>query len=300
MQNLLKGPLLIIIAALLWAFDGVLRRSLYHLPPISIIFLEHLIGFLLLYPFVRGSFRTTKITKKECGLMGIIALFSGLLGTLFFTAALQATSFIPFSVVFLLQKLQPIFALLFAWIILKEKPNRAYLPWAILALIAAYFVTFPLGHVNLTTGNGTITAALLALGAAITWGGSTAFSKKVLATLPVLLVTGLRFFFTLVLSGILVIALGKWGTIATVGAKDLLMLLVIALSTGMIALLIYYKGLRNTPVRVATILELTFPLIAVFIDVFVYHTVLHPTQYIAALVLLFAMYQVTKKGNVTH
>ena len=46
------GPVLIIIAALLWAVDGVIRRNLYILPPITIIFLEHLIGLIILSPFV--------------------------------------------------------------------------------------------------------------------------------------------------------------------------------------------------------------------------------------------------------
>ena len=33
-----SGPFLIIIAAALWALDGITRRSLYHLAPIFIVF----------------------------------------------------------------------------------------------------------------------------------------------------------------------------------------------------------------------------------------------------------------------
>jgi drug/metabolite transporter (DMT)-like permease len=73
--------------------------------------------------------------------------------------------------------------------------------------------------------------------------------------------------------------------------------LIIALSTGMVALLIYYRGLKQTPVRVSTILELTFPFLAVIIDVVFYKTVLAPTQYLAALVLLFAMYKIAVLQN---
>lgn len=294
MQKFLAGPVFIIIAALLWAVDGILRRSLYHLPPISIIFLEHLIGFLILYPFAKAGLKNIKLTKKDFGIIAIVALFSGLLGTLLFTSALQAINFIPFSVVFLMQKLQPIFAILFAWILLREVPSKKYIPWALLALASAYFVTFPLGRVNLSSGDGTLVAALLALGAAVAWGGSTAFSKKILTTIPVATATALRFLFTLVFAGILVLILGKGSTVANTSPGDMLMLLIIALSSGMVALFIYYKGLKNTPVRVVTILELTFPLVAVFIDIFLYKTTLHLTQYISALMLLFAMYQVTK------
>src|SRR3989344_2210171 len=42
------GPLFIIIAALIWSFDGVLRRSLYSLPPAVIVFYEHILGAVIL------------------------------------------------------------------------------------------------------------------------------------------------------------------------------------------------------------------------------------------------------------
>jgi drug/metabolite transporter (DMT)-like permease len=68
----------------------------------------------------------------------------------------------------------------------------------------------------------------------------------------------------------------------------------IAFSTGMVALLIYYKGLSKTSVHVATILELTFPFIAIFIDRILYKTVLSPSQWIAAFLLVFAIYKIAK------
>ena len=45
MQKLKKiGPLFIIMTALLWSFDRLLRISLYSLPPAVIVFYEHLLG----------------------------------------------------------------------------------------------------------------------------------------------------------------------------------------------------------------------------------------------------------------
>ena len=114
-----KGPLLIIIAALLWALDGVLRRGLYTYPPVGIIFIEHLIGFAILLPFVFKHFKKTTLTGKDWGIMALVSLFSGLLGTLFFTDALLKSAFISFSVVFYYQKLQPLFAIGTAHIILE-------------------------------------------------------------------------------------------------------------------------------------------------------------------------------------
>lgn len=161
------GSILIITAALLWAVDGVIRRNLYSLPPITIIFFEHLIGLIILTPFVLKYVLKAKLTAREWWLIILIAVLSGLLGTLWFTTALLKVSFISFSVVFLLQKLQPIFAVSTASVFLKEKLDKRYMVWAILAIVSAYFVTFPNGYINLATGSGTIIAALYALGAAL-------------------------------------------------------------------------------------------------------------------------------------
>ena len=105
------GPIFIIIAALLWAFDGLIRQHLYTLPPIIIIFFEHLIGLIILFPFVYKKIFKTNFTKREYGLLILISILSGLLGTLWFTTALGKVHFISLSVVYLLQKLQPIFAI---------------------------------------------------------------------------------------------------------------------------------------------------------------------------------------------
>src|SRR6185503_3444263 len=166
LNNSLKnysGPIFILIAATLWAFDGLIRQHLYTLPPITIIFFEHLIGLIILSPFVFKYVLKTKLTPREWWLIVLIAILSGLLGTLWFTTALGKVHFITISVVFLLQKLQPIFAITTARIFLKEKLDSRYIKWAVLAIVAAYFVTFKNGYVNFATGEGTIIAALYAL-----------------------------------------------------------------------------------------------------------------------------------------
>ncbi len=291
------SSLLILSAATLWALDGVLRRSLYHLPAITIISIEHWVGAALIIAFCWKGLRGIKLTKTSLVLIAGVALFSGILGTLFFTQALLSTQFIPFSVVFLLQKLQPLFAITFGWIVLKEKLPKHFLPWAALALAAAYFVTFPLGIVNFNTGNGTTIAALFALGAALLWGSSTAFSRRLTLMHGAVNATALRFIATALFAPFFILGLGHADSLSSVTRMDIVVLLTIALSTGMVALFLYYKGLEKTPVRVATILELAFPLIAVIIDVVLYDSVLHTSQYIAAIVLLFAMIKVSNSAH---
>lgn len=288
------GPLLIIIAAILWAFDGVIRRYLYTLPPITIIFFEHLVGLIILTPFVWKSVVAEKIGKRELWLLLLVSVLSGLLGTLWFTTALLKVHFISFSVVFLLQKLQPVFAIVSARIFLKEKLDTRYTLWAVIAFIAAYFVTFPNGIVNLKTGEGVIIAALYALGAAFAWGTSTTFSKMVLTKVSHNVSTFYRFLFTLTLSLAAVVVLGYSGSLAKVTAVQFGLFGLIAVSTGMVALLIYYRGLARTPVHISTMLELTFPFIAIFIDMTLYHTTLTVLQLGAAFILTFAMYRIAR------
>ena len=293
-----NGPFLIIIAAILWALDGIIRRSLYVLPPITIVFFEHLIGLVILTPFLLKDLKGFKIKSKEFLAITLVSLLSSVLGTLWFTTALLKVNFISFSVVFLIQKLQPIFAIFFAKILLKEKTTKKYYIWAGLAVVAAFFVTFKNGAVNFKTGSGTIEAALYALGAAFAWGSSTAFSRYALINNKDKVVTGLRFAMGTVISLIFVYILNAQSSLVTINFSQALRFIVIALSTGMVGLLIYYKGLKKTEVKVSTILELTFPVLAIFIDMFLYKTFLSPTQLIAAAALFIYMYKVVQSTRV--
>lgn len=291
------GPVLIAIAAILWGVDGILRRSLYSVAPVAIVFYEHLIGALLLLPFLIRAWRTERLTKKEWQAIVLVSLLSGVLGTLFFTTALAKVNYIPFSVVFLLQKLQPVFTVAFAALVLRERVTKYYVGWAALALGAAYFVTFPGGRVNMGDGGGAVMAALFALLAAIAWASSTAFSRYTLLNHSHTFITGLRFVLTTLIALPFVFWLTQDHTLPALDSGQMLRLLAIAFSSGMVALWIYYRGLKTTSASVSTIVELLFPLTAVFIDYFLYDTVLAPSQYLASLVLLFAVYKVATVKN---
>ncbi len=293
-----SGPIFIAIAALLWGVDGILRRSLFTLPPTTIVFYEHLIGALLITPFFLPKLKTEHLTSKEWSSIIWVSFFASVLGTLLFTAALVQVQFIPFSVVFLLQKLQPVFATATGAIFLKETLSKSYFKWAGLAIIAAYFVTFKNGQVNFATGGGTSLAALMALGAAFAWATSTAFSRFSLLKHSHTLITGLRFWLAIPMAFAAVVIMGQQSSLSLVTSGQLIRLALIASSTGMVAMAIYYRGLKYTQVKVTTIIELLFPMVAVVIDIFLYKTVLAPTQYLAAIVLLFAAYRVSRLNTV--
>ena len=287
------GPLFIIIAALLWSLDGVLRRELYTLPPAIVVFYEHALGALVLIPFIGVWWKDLKkMSRNEWIAMIIVSVFSGALGTIFYTAALGKVNYIQYSVVVLLQQLQPIWAILAAAVILKEKISKNFVVWAALALVAAYIITFKDLRINLSSGNGTLIAGILALSAGFMWGTSTAFSKYVLNKVSFLTATALRFFLAPLFALGMVASNNQLGAMTSLSNGQWMSLGIIVLTSGLLALAIYYYGLKKTPARVTTICELTWPASAIFIDYVYFHNPLSPTQILGVVLLAIAMYKV--------
>lgn len=288
------GPILIVIAAMLWAIDGLLRRSLYGLPASSLIFFEHIIGFLLIAPFAFSTFRKAHFSKKEKQSLFFVSLLSWVIGTLFFTMALGAVGFIAFSVAILIQKLQPIFAIGVAIVLKHEKIPRLSYVFIVFALIAGYFVTFPDGVSQTPDGQKQILAALYALWAAAAWGSSTNISKYLLKNHHPEVITMLRFGITTSIIAVGLIAIPDWSsTFRLPNMMEWLYLIAIACSTWLVAMYIYYRGLKSTLVHVSAILELTWPIVAVIVDYFMYDTIFSMSQYIAMTILILSMYIVT-------
>src|SRR3989338_9890759 len=167
MQQLkLAASLFIIIAAILWALDGVvLRPNLYSLPVPTVVFVEYGLAFLVMVPFlIRELFQFKKLKAGDWGAFLWVAVFGGAFGTMFITKALFYVDFVNLSIVVLIQKLQPIFALILASLVLKERLPKKFWGWAALAVVATYFVTFAGLIPDFGTGDKTAFAALFALG----------------------------------------------------------------------------------------------------------------------------------------
>jgi drug/metabolite transporter (DMT)-like permease len=283
-------------AAILWSLDGLLRRALFDLPPSVIVFWEHLFGLIILIPLIIIGWKGfLKFSRKQWFALGAVAFLSGALGTIFYTGALGAVHFIPFSVVVLLQQLQPIFAITAAAILLKERISGRFIILAIFALIAAYFVSFPNLKVNFTTEGATLIAALLAIGAAASWGISTALSKYALNNTSTFHATAARFALTVFFALIVTFVLGKGGEIGNLTTSHLLYIVAITFSTGLVALFIYYFGLKRIPASRSTIIELVWPISAIFIGYIFLGESLTLTQWIGSIALVAIMLLVVRE-----
>ena len=291
------APLAVIFAALLWSLDGLLRQELYHISPFVIVALEHSIGALIFLPFLFKSI--PKI--KKLGQRGWISIFwvsicGGVLGTYFYTKALSFVNYIDLSVVVLIQKLQPLFAISLAGVILKEKLSKRFMFLAVIAMFGGYLVTFgnkPFGNWD---DKSTI-ASLCALLASFCWGSSTVLGKHALKQLTFEVVTGMRLFITAIIALIIIAYSGGFSDVSSLRPENYTTIIIIVFSTGTIALSIYYYGLQNLAASHTTIYELAWPLSAVFIDWTLKGKTLSLIQIIGALILLCSMGMLTREGQ---
>lgn len=289
------SPVLIIIAASLWAVDGiVLTPSLYSLPVTLVVFIESSVVAVILTVFFKKYFAQLKnLTPKDWLAFLGVALFGGAIGTMAITRALFYVNFVNLSIVVFIQKMQPIFAIVLAGIILKEKLKKDFFIWAGLAIISAYIMTFGFSLPNFNTGDKTTMAALFALLAAASFGSSTVLSKRALRNVNYELGTYLRFAITSLIMLTIVLSSGTIASISEVSSKQIWVFLIIAFTTGGPAIFLYYYGLKNISASVATICELAFPLVAVVLEYFVHGNILSPVQWIGAALLLVSILKIT-------
>jgi drug/metabolite transporter (DMT)-like permease len=290
------APVFVIIAASLWGLDGiVLRPSLYSLPVPLVVFVESTIVAILLTPYFIKKLPSLKsLETKDWLAFFLVALLGGAVGTMAITKALFYVNFVNLSVVILLQKLQPVFAITLAAIFLKEKLPVQFFFWAALAIIGAYFMTFGTRLPELSTGDKTAAAALFALIAAFSFSSSTVLSKRALRNVSFEMGTYLRFLFSAFIMLVLVISLGDINSITEITTKQAAIFLIIAFTTGGLAIFLYYYGLKRITASVAAICELAFPLTAVVLEYFIRGNILDPVQWVGAVVLLVSILRVSR------
>jgi drug/metabolite transporter (DMT)-like permease len=293
------APLFVIIAASFWGIDGiVLRPELYSLPVTLVVFVESTIVALLLSPFYLTKIRALKNLKTKDWLsFAGVALFGGAIGTLAITKSLFYVNFVNLSIVVLIQKLQPVFALILANILLKEKLPKKFFIWASTAVIGAYVMTFGDNLVNLNTGDKTAEAALFSLIAAFSFASSTVFSKRALRNVDYGLGTYLRFIFSAVILLIIAGSIGDINSFGTVSNHQWMIFFIIAFTSGGLAIFLYYYGLKNISASVATICELAFPLTAIVLEYFIRDNILSLIQWFGVLLLIVSILKVTRIGK---
>ena len=280
----------------MWGFDGVvLTPRLFNLDVLYVVFILHLFPFVLMNIFLFHQYKQLKsFIKPDYITFFLIAFFGGALGTYAIVKALFFVNFQQLSVVVLLQKLQPIFAIVLARILLKEKIKKNFAIWASIAIVASYFLTFGLTLPNLASDDNTIYAALFALLAAFSFGSSTVFSKKILQNHNFITATFYRYGFTTLIMLVVVLATGHINDFSITTPENWLYFMIIGITTGSGAIFIYYYGLRRVKAIIATISELLFPISAILFDYLINNSILSAIQLVSAAVMVFAIIKLNR------
>jgi drug/metabolite transporter (DMT)-like permease len=290
------APLFVVFAASLWGIDGILLRpNLYTLPVPLVVFLESFIIVLVLSVFYIRSYKSFYKLKRNDWLAFLgVAIMGGAVGTMAITKALFYVNFVNLSIVVLIQKLQPAFAIFLASVFLKETPPKKFYRWAALAVTGAYIMTFGLAIPNIGLENKTIFAAGFALLATIGFASSTVLSKRALKNIEFSQATFLRFLSTALVMSLIVLATGNFSSVTEVSSNQWLIFISIAFLTGGPGIFLYYYGLKHIKATVATIAELAFPLTAVLLEFFMRGNILGPIQWIGLIILFYSILRVTR------
>jgi drug/metabolite transporter (DMT)-like permease len=258
------GILLVALGASLWGTDALLRVPL--LPIMSspaIVLAEHVVLLVYALPaVVLGWPVVRRLRPVQWGAVLLIGWGASGLATVLFTEAFKLGD--PTTVI-LLQKAQPLFAIILARLALGERLTATYWPAFALAMAGAYLLAFNSLDPFWRLPTAPVLAAVYAIGSALLWGAGTVLGRFMLADLPFHTLTGLRFLVALPFLAVISLPQGGLPQMAAGFTQEPVNLILLSLIPGLAGLLFYYRGLRGTPASVATLAELAFPFTAVLI-----------------------------------
>lgn len=302
-KNMSIGWILIVMAATMWGIDGILLTPRYFsygfFDVKFIVFVSHLVPTIILSILFFGEYKKIKYFEKNDFIYyGLIALFGGTIGTLSIVKALQLSNF-SLSLVTVIQKMQPIFAVILAYFLLNEKPKKRFYIIFVITLISLYFLIFGLNNPTLLPKNN-LSAAFYSLLAAVSFGSSTVFGKKIVNKFSFVTTTFYRFLFTTIISGILLVIFSKSSIESAriyFSNSNIYTLTIIIAVYSLSAILLYYKGMITTKATYATICELAYPLSSVIVEAIVFKRILSSVQLLFAAILVISIFYLNLGKN---
>lgn len=293
------GFWLVVLGAALWGVDPLFRILLLEtMTSTQIVLVEHIIVSLIALP-VLWKFRADLKNLRARHWIAVIFISWGgsALATVLFTLALTHND--P-NTVLLLQKMQPLFAIVMAKLMLKETLPRRFGGLFIIALAGTYLLTFGLTLPSAGWDSWVHAGSLLSLGAAALWGGSTVMGRLMLGQTRYETVTSLRFVVALPLLIFMTWNEGApWSFPSGTGAQAAVILNILgqALLPGLLSLLLYYKGLSSTKASVATLAELSFPMAGVLVNWIAFRTLITWEQLIGFILIWIALFAISRQQD---
>ncbi len=289
------GVLLVAVAAALWGTDPILRKPLgASTTATTIVFGEHVVLVVLTLPLLLPALRALLRAGPRYLLAAVVVgAGASAIATILFTEALFHGDFVTPVVI---QKVQPLVAVAGAAVLLGERPRTRFAWFLLPALAGFWLVNQP--HPLQPTAKGLV-PIVEATAAAVFWALGTVLGRYLSRELEFQQIVTLRFFFGLVASAV---ALPVMGAKAWAGGHDSLWIAYLAVVTGLIALSLYYVGLKRTPALLASLAELTYPAIAVIAGIYAYDSHLRWSQWlgVAVIVAVVTLLPVQRRPSVVE
>ena len=274
--------------------DTLIRYPLVEsgINPVTIVFYEHLILTII---FSLSLFPNLKrIGELKIGdVFGFIVV--GGIGSAIATVAFtESFLYLNPSMVILLQKLQPVVAILLAAIVLKEQIQKQFLIWASICLLGGLLVSSPdivrfyelmVSDFNMVISDNAVRGYGLVGVSIVGWGATTVFGKKLsMSGFETKAIMGGRF-----LTGLIfLIPFVKWNrSLILPHGEDYLKILVMVIISGALAMWFYYKGLQRLPAKTTAVAEMFFPFFAIIVNWIFLGKQLTELQLLGGAILIF-------------
>lgn len=289
------GITLIVVAAVSWGLSAVIFiPNLYNLPVAFVVFLQNFISLALMSAlFPKEYSGLTKLPGKTLFFLSLIALFSGVIGTLAIVKALFLVNFKQLSVVVLIQKIQPVFTVIIAFIFLKEKLSKNFIFWSLLVFFGVYLLTFGFQLPDFSMNRDHIIAYLLSIISAMSFSTNTILGKYLSGSISFLTITFNRFLFATIFSLIACLVTGTLFYFNEITLSNYAFFAGIVLIGGPPSMFIYYMGLKYVRAMVSAICEMALPFSVIILDYFINHNSLSLIQWIGALIIIFGILKVS-------
>lgn len=279
------------MASFFWAMDGLIRYPLLGdgVSAQTLVFYEHVILCAVFSLFFFKNFQKILNTKLEDLIYFILLGVGGsAIATMCFT---KAFVYLNPSLVIVIQKAQPVIAVLLARAMLNEKITLKFVLWASVCLFGVvligfeHFQSLSFNEILNFESHEKVKGYLLTFVAVIGWGASTVIGKKLTTRgYKVKEIMSGRFFMALI--GITPFVFFTDHVTLAIELEQLGRIALLVLVSGLLGMYLYYKGMKFVPARVITLGELFFPLGAVILNWIFLDLTMTTLQMIGAILLM--------------
>jgi len=274
------GVVLIAVAAAMWGTDPIIRKTMsFTTSATTIVFGEHVILVLCTLPFLFPALRAVfRAGARYVAAAVVIGAGASAVATILFTDALIGHS--DFITPVVIQKIQPFVAIGAAALVLGERPRPGFW-WFFLPALAGFWLVNQSSPLHPSAQGAVVIAE--ATGAAVLWALGTVLGRYMSREIEFQHVLSLRFFFGFLASALALLVMNQP---AYSNRHDSVLILYLALVTGLLALALYYYGLQRTPAVLSSLAELTYPAVAVIAGIYAYDQHLVWSQWVGVALIL--------------